>query len=56
MLLNGKKSISSIPSADYAQRFYEFMKNDAIIDDKETIEERKRLTLNSTRSSRRSQR
>lgn len=49
ILQNGKDLISAVPASIYAKRFFDFMRNEVIIDDKESMEERGKLSLSSSR-------
>ena len=48
---NGKDLISSVPADVYANRFFNFMRMEVIVDDKETREQRGRFSLTSSRNS-----
>ena len=48
ILQYGKDIISSISSPQYAKRFYDFMRIEVIIDEKENLDERNRFSVSST--------
>jgi len=47
-----KKEISCVPALQYGERFYDFMRDQVILDDSEALETRTKKSTNSRKSAR----